>query len=214
MKTYFLNRILIIAILLGNNFIVLSQEEFGTTAMGINSHETGLISEQKLFASNSSISIDSQTDNFTLISHTKKANSNSKISVLGTSAYSNAPVNIVDYQFINVPLGTLNDIDLQYDSKNYVVGVANFKYIGEAFNCDETASNRESDNFVARTFISSGSWHLEIQNKARKLSGEKLMDYEVTLIIYNKSSFRNKATINTDLEGLSNGKTAYVPSLY
>jgi hypothetical protein len=79
---------------------------------------------------------------------------------------------------------------------------------------ETTEENKEMNDYTARTFVASGKWHLEILNKNTTTDTQENQDYFITLIIYNKSFFRNMPSINADLVGTKKDIASSVPSLY
>src|SRR5690606_39868744 len=108
----------------------------------------------------------------------------------------------------------LTNVDLQYDANKYIVGVSNFKYTGDAIP-KSTANNVSSIGaFVIRAFIEDGTWRLEIKN--RFLDSPNVpngIQYDVTLIVYDKSYFRHLPVITTNLTGQNSGTASAVPNL-
>jgi hypothetical protein len=203
----------LITVVLSAN-LMLSQVGIGTTAPETDLHVAGDVLVQDSFKTGSLGTVAASDEDFKLITRTTSSTPVGEITVLDVNSLNVAPVNVIDYQFTNIYLDNLSDVDLQYSSNNYVVGVANFRYVGDAID-KATISGKESiGTFVVRTFISGGTWHLEIQNRDLDLNVGDSLDYHVTLIVYNKSFFRNMPSINTDLGGSNTGIASSVPNLY
>jgi len=125
-----------------------------------------------------------------------------------------APINVVDYSFTNIQLDNIRDVDLQYDPNKYIVGVANFRYVGDAIKKIPGGDTYSIGHFVVRTFTSGGTWHLEIRNVDLDLDLNDSIDYYITLIIYDKSYFRHLSPITTNLGGSNTGSASSIPNLY
>jgi hypothetical protein len=134
-----------------------------------------------------------------------------KITLLDVDELNVSPVNTVNYHFTNVYLDNLDDVDLQYDVDKYVVGVANFRYVGDAIKKIPGGENFSIGHFVVRTFKSGGTWHLEIRNVELDLDPTDSVEYHVQLIVYDKSYFRDLPTIVSNLGGLNTGTASSVP---
>jgi len=137
-----------------------------------------------------------------------------EITTLDVDFLNVAPINIVDYSFTNLQLDNLRDVDLQYDSNKYIVGIANFRHVGDAIKKIPAGDTYSIGHFVVRTFVSGGTWHLEIRNVDLDLDAGDSIDYYITLIVYDKSYFRHLPPIITDLGGSNTGTASSIPDLY
>ncbi len=207
------NKISLLVLLL-STYLVQAQVGIGTTTPETDLHVAGDMLVQDAF-STSSLGVVSGTDeNFKLITRSTSSDPVGEIAVLDVNALSVAPVNVVNYTFTNISLDNLTDLDLQYDDSKYVVGVANFQYLGDAIKKVNSPDTKSIGNFVVRTFTSGGTWHLEIRNRTLDLEAEDSVTYKVTLIIYDKSYYRNLTPITSDLGGSNTGVASSVPNLY
>lgn len=124
-----------------------------------------------------------------------------------------APVNVINYTFTNFPLDNLQDVDLQYDSSKYIVALANFQYDGYPIQKGSMTGNARSiGNFVSRTFINNGTWHLEIQNRSLNLAAGQSLTYHVTLVVYDRSYFRQLEPVNVNMGGQNTGTAPQAPN--
>lgn len=153
-------------------------------------------------------------ENFKLLTRLTNSSPVGEITVLNVDSLTVAPINVVNYKFDNIHLDNLTDVDLQYDANKYIVGVANFRYVGDAVKKEPTASTTLIGAFVIRTFIQNGTWHLEIRNRFLDITnGTEGIQYYVTFIIYDKSYFRNLPVITTNLNGSHIGEASSIPNL-
>ncbi|MEH6407601.1 MAG: hypothetical protein V7767_09985 [Leeuwenhoekiella sp.] len=136
-----------------------------------------------------------------------------EITKLDVDVLTIAPINAVNYTFNNLQSDNLTDVDLQYDADKYIVALSNFQYIGGAVRKQTSASTNSIGTFVMRTFISNGTWHVEIRNRYLDTLGSDTVTYKVTLIIYDKSFFKNLPAITTDLQGSNTGTASAVPDV-
>ncbi|SRX55927.1 hypothetical protein [Aequorivita sp. CIP111184] len=153
-------------------------------------------------------------ENFKLLTRLTNSSPVGEITVLNVDSLTVAPINVVNYKFDNIHLDNLTDVDLQFDANKYIVGVANFRYLGDAVKKTPTGSTNSIGAFVTRTFIQNGTWHLEIRNRFLDFTNNSQgIKYHVTFIIYDKSYFRNLPVITTNLNGSNTGVASSIPNL-
>jgi hypothetical protein len=191
-----------------------AQVGIGTTSPQADLHIGGDMLIQDSFKINTLGSVNGNNEDFKLITRTTNSNPIGEITVLDVNALNVAPINVVNYEFTNIALDNLTDLDLQYDEDKYVVGIANFRYVGDAIKKTPASPTKSIGNFVVRTFTSGGTWRIEIRNRTLDLNVGDSVDYHVTLIVYDKSYFRNLSPIVTDLNGSNNGTASSIPNLY
>ncbi len=68
-------------------------------------------------------------------------------------------------------------------------------------------------NFVLRVFESDGEWHLEIGNRYLDPEEGGTVEYQLTLIIYDKSYYRKLDPIFTDMNGSNTGVASSTPNI-
>jgi hypothetical protein len=190
-----------------------AQVGIGTTNPQTDLHIGGDLLVQDSFKLNAFGTVSPTDEDFKLISRTTNSTPAGKLKVLDVDSLTVAPVNIINYEFTNLSLDNLADLDLQYDATKYVVGVANFRYVGDAIQKVVSGSTKSIGNFVVNAFVSGGTWHLEIENKTLDLNVGDSVTYYITLIIYDKSYYRHIDTIVTDLGGSNTGSASSIPIL-
>ena len=205
-----MNRIFTLIFL--TSYFATAQVGIGTVAPEADLHVVGDMLVQKEFDLTSLPVVDDQEENFKLLSRLTNSTPVGEITILDVNNLTVAPINVVDYKFRNVHLDNLRDVNLQYDANKYVVGVANFRQIGDAVKKDTVNNTVSIGTFVMRTFVSGGTWHLEIQNRDLDLDEADSLEYEVTLIVYDKSYFKNMPPIVTDLGGSNRGTASSIPA--
>ena len=169
---------------------------------------------QDAFTMNNLATVTPVDEDFMLVTRNKSSLPVGEITVLDVSALNVAPVNVVNYTFTNISLDNLDDVDLQYNMGKYVVGVADFRYVGDAIKKVPGGDNFSIGHFVVRVFTSGLTWHLQIKNEELDLDPGDSLDYHITLIVYDKSYFRNLTPITTDLGGSNVGTASSVPVLF
>lgn len=204
----------ILLILLLLTSLTHAQVGIGTTNPQADLHVAGDMLVQEGFKVGNLNSVSPTDENFKLI--TRKTNSIpvGEITVLNVDSLTVAPVNNIDYHFTNISLDNLSDVDLQYSTNKYIVAIANFRYVGDAVKKVFVGGQKSIGNFVVRTFESGGTWHLEIRNRILELNASDSLEYFVTLVVYDKSYFRNLPPITTDLGGENHGTATSIPVLY
>lgn len=152
-------------------------------------------------------------EDFKIVSRIQNSVPAGEIKILNVDSLNVAPINVINYHITNISLDNLVDLDLQYDANKYVVGLSNFRYVGDAILKQTVDTDKTTiGTWVMRTFISDGTWHLEIRNRDLHLiSGS--VSYHVTLIVYDKSYYRHLPPIFTDLGGSNSGSASSVPDI-
>lgn len=191
-----------------------AQVGIGTTNPTADLHIGGDMLIQNGFSIGSLGTVTSSDEDFKLITRTGSSNPAGRITNLDVNALNVAPVNVVNYSFTNIASDNLTDLDLQYDASKYVVGVANFRYLGDAIKKVNAGGTKSIGHFVVQTFESGGTWHLEIRNRSLDLDPGDSLSYEITLVVYDISYFRNLTPIITDLGGSNRGTASSIPNLY
>jgi len=199
-------------------FISLSQAigqvGIGTTNPQADLHIAGDVLVQTGFTMNNLVTVSTTDKDFKLVTRVTDSNPVGEITSLDVDFLNVAPINVVDYRFTNLQLDNLRDVDLQYDDTKYIVGVANFRHVGDAIKKIPAGDTYSIGHFVVRTFVSGGTWHLEIRNVDLDLDAGDSIEYYITLIVYDKSYFRHLPPIITDLGGYNTGTASSVPDLY
>ncbi|MEX2349376.1 MAG: hypothetical protein WD554_00700 [Flavobacteriaceae bacterium] len=192
-----------------------AQVGIGTLTPETDLHIAGELLVQDDFNIKPLPSVTMPDEDFKLITRLTNSTPVGEIAILNVDSLTVAPINVVNYEFTNISSDNLRDVNLQYSAANYVVGVANFRYVGDAIEKQNVASGKTIGTFVLRTFVNNGQWHLEIRNKDLDLAnGSKSVNYYVTLIVYDKSYYRNLPPIVTDLGGSNTGTASAIPDLY
>lgn len=194
-------------------FSIQAQVGIGTENPQADLHIAGDLLVQDEFYLKSLGTVTSTDENFKLIALSTNSIPVGEVKVLDVDALTVAPVNTINYEFTNISLDNLTDLDLQYDATKYVVGIANFRYVGDAIKKGPDPDTKSIGNFVVRTFTSGGTWHLEIKNRTLDLQVGKSVTYHATLIIYDKSYYRYLTPIITDLGGSNSGNASSIPVL-
>ena len=194
-------------------------QAFGQVGIGVTNptadlHVGGDLLVENEFSLNSLPLVTSTEEDFKLITRVTNGTPIGEITVLDVDNLSVAPVNFIDYSFTNIHLDNLTDVNLQFDEEKYVVGVANFRHVGDAIKKTPVGTSYSIGHFVVRTFVSGGTWHLEIRNVDLDLDVGDSLDYYITLIVYDKSYFRHLPPITTDLGGSNVGTASSVPVLF
>lgn len=194
-----------------------AQVGIGTTSPEADLHVVGDIIVQDEIELGTLPSVTSSDEDFKLL--TRQTNStpvNGEITRLDVDQLTVAPINVFKYYFYNINYDNIVDLNLSFETSKYIVGIADFRYIGDPVN--KVVINNADDSigaFVVRTFQSGGTWHLEIRNRHLNTSNKNnAVNYEVTFIIYDTSFYRQLPTITTNLNGSNTGTASAIPDVY
>ena len=116
------------------------------------------------------------------------------------------PINVINYTFTNLSLDNVEEVDLQFDASKYIVGLSNFRYEGIPIQKGGT-NFLDIGNFVTRTYIKEGSWHLEMRNRSRDAEISNAITYHITLIVYDRKYFKELPKITVDFREGTNATT-------
>jgi hypothetical protein len=156
-------------------------------------------------------------EDFKLLTRVTNSAPQGEITILDVDALTVAPINVINYEFKDLSKDNLTDLDLGYDTTKYIVGVSNFQYIGSPVVKQAIANTnvKSIGTFVIRTFINSttNTWHIEIRNRFLDTNATGVVSYRVTLIVYDRSYFKNLAPIVTNLGGSNTGAASSIPNL-
>lgn len=188
-----------------------AQVGIGTSSPSASLHVAGELLVQDALTTKNLNTVSASEEDFKLVSRITNSSPMGKITILDPSNLNIAPVNTVNYHFTNVFRDNLQDVDLQYDVSKYVVGVADFRHVGDAIKKVPGGDNYSIGHFVVRTFKSSGTWHLQISNEELELDASDSLEYYITLIIYDKKYFRDLPVITTNLGGSNTGTASSIP---
>ena len=208
-----MKNLIIILVLLSCN-LIFGQVGIGTDTPQADLHVVGDVLVQNGFGIGNLSTVPANEEDFKLIKRITTSIPVGRITILDVNSIDVAPINMVNYSFTNVHLDNLTDVDLQYDDSKYVVGIANFRHVGDAIKKVVGGDNYSIGHFIVRTFKNGGTWHLEISNKDLDLNIGDSLSYYITLVVYDKSYFRDLPSITTNLGGSNTGTASSVPVLY
>ncbi|MCH9660841.1 MAG: hypothetical protein K0U54_08005 [Bacteroidetes bacterium] len=209
-----MKRLLLLALIVFNVTSQVAQVGIGTTNPETDLHVAGDMLVQDSFKVGKLNTVSSTDEDFKLLTRLTNSSPVGKVSVLDVNTLSVAPVNTINCHLTNLQLDNVLDLDLQYDTSKYIVAVSNFRYTGDAVEkVDVDGTKKSIGQFVVRTFESAGTWHLEIQNRILDITLSETVEYYVTLVIYDKSYYKNLTPIFTDLGGNLDGTASSVPVL-
>ncbi|MEX0995452.1 MAG: hypothetical protein WDZ45_00225 [Flavobacteriaceae bacterium] len=196
------------------SFFTFSQVGIGTTNPETDLHIAGELLVQQEFTIKPLPSVTMGDEDFKLVTRLTNSNPEGEIAILNVDSLTVAPINVINYEFSNIRLDNLRNVNLQYTADKYIVGVANFRYVGDAIQKQDGTGGKTIGTFVLRTFVENNQWRVEIRNRDLDLDGGKSVNYYVTLIVYDKSYYRNLPPIITNLGGANTGTASAIPDIY
>lgn len=203
-------------------FFVISMNSFGQVGIGTTSPETDLhIAGSALIQDElktTKLGSTNNTDiNFKLITRLTNSSPLGEITKLDVDNLSVAPINILKYRFVDISRDNLEDIDLSFESSRYLIAISNFRYIGDPITKQNVSGHDRPSigNFITRVFTATSfsnpsidTWHIQIQNTYLDAASESDIEYEVTLIVYDKSYYRSLDPIEVNLGGSNTGNVS------
>jgi len=196
------------------SFLTFSQVGIGTTNPETDLHVAGEMLVQEEFTIKPLPVVTMLDEDFKLVTRLTNSNPEGEIAILNVDSLTVAPINVINYEFTNIHRDNLRNVNLQYSADKYVVGVANFRYVGDAIQKQDGTGGKTIGTFVLRTFIENNQWRIEIRNRDLDLDDGKTVNYYVTLIVYDKSYYRNLPAIVTNLGGANTGTASAIPDIY
>ena len=195
-----------------------AQVGIGTTSptLGYELDVDGSLLIQKEFKVSGFPLAKAQDDSFKFLLRLLNSVPEGEVTKLDLDQMTVGPINVINYTFHNLSKDNLEDVDLQFDSSKYVVGLSNVRYVGEGMEkgtwIDNTPVPPKTHyiyigDFVARTFVDdvTKTWHLEMRNRSRDSANDDAITYHVTLIIYDRKYFKQLTPISKDLDGKNFG---------
>ena len=195
----------------------MAQVGIGTTQPESDLHIAGSTLIQKEFKTNQLSSTDNNDINFKLVTRLTNSIPVGEINRLDVNNLTVAPINVIKYHFVDVADDNLEDIDISFEANRYLIAISNFRYIGDPIPKKTiNGHNRPSmGTFISRAFVApslTGSgvntWHLQIQNTFLDPEPNSDIEYEVTLIVYDRSYYRALPPIEANLGGSNTGSVA------
>ncbi len=196
------------------SFCASAQVGIGTTTPETDLHIAGELLVQESFTINQLPSVNMADEDFKLVTRLTNSTPVGEIAILNVDSLTVAPINVINYEFSNINRDNLRAVNLQYSADKYIVGVANFRYVGDAIEKQDGTGGKTIGTFVLRTYVSNNQWYLEIRNRDLDLRNGRAVQYYVTLIVYDKSYYRNLPPIITNLGGVNTGTASDVPDIY
>jgi|SRR5690554_467321 len=126
-----------------------------------------------------------------------------EVAYIDMSTLTVGPVNIADYTFTNLKADNVTTVNLQFDADKYIVGLANFQYVGRHIT---KSPNTNIGHFRTRTFVDNGTWHIEIRNVSLDADRDDAITYHVTLIVYDRKYFKELPSIEYNMGGSASGE--------
>lgn len=192
-----------------------AQIGIGTTSPEAELHVVGDMLVQNEFTIGTLPTVSPVEEDFKLVTRVTNTGAiDGEITKLNVDSLSVAPVNTIDYHIRTISLDNVTDLDLQYDESKYVIAVSNFRYVGDPIEKTPITDGFSIGHFVVHTFANNGTWHLEIRNRGLDLKPDDTVEYYITLVVYDKSFYRQLPTITTDLGGNNSGTASSIPDLY
>lgn len=198
------------------SFKLSAQVGIGTTTPEADLHVAGSTLIQDELKTKTLDATNTNDVDFKLITRLTNSNPVGEIARLDVDELTVAPINIVNYRFYNLVGDNVQDVDLSYEASRYLVAISNFRYIGDPIPKKAVPDHLPSiGTFITRAFTAPSldgseidTWHLQIQNTFLDPNEGANIEYELTLVVYDKSYYRSLEPIEINLGGSNSGSTA------
>lgn len=196
-----------------NVFAIQAQVGIGTENPETDLHVAGDVLIQNTLEFGSISKINNTEENFKLLTRIKNSNPPGEIKVLDIDQLTVPPISVINYHINNIIYENVTDLDLGYDNEKYLLGLANFRIVGDPLQKADVGTTQSIGNFANRLFENNGTWHLEIRNRRLNLPLADSVEYYITLLVYDKKYFKALPDITTNLGGLNSGNASSIPIL-
>ena len=149
---------------------------------------------------NSLPSISPNDEGFKLLVRQNNSNIVGLIKKLTPNDLDVVPMRMQNYKITNIKRDDVKNIDLQLDANKYIVSISNFKWIGKGLQ-KKANFKKSSGLFEYRVFQENNTWHLVIRNKYLDTKPSDKIEYEISLIIYQKRFFKHLPKITETMNG-------------
>ena len=134
---------------------------------------------------------------------------------LNTDNIAITPIRRQKYRFINLSKDNIQAVDLQLAVDNYIIIPTDFKWIGPGLAKKGPNNNKFAGFQIKVTGSPGGNWQLELRNRFNEpVSGGGPIEYEVTLVIYQKAFFKDMGKAVEDISPDFNGSATNTPPIF
>jgi len=211
-----MKRIFILALLL------FSQMGFGQVGIGTNTPTeklevvgdvllTGTLETKKI------PTIGTDVENFKFLARVTNSSPVGLIKQLNTDNIDITPIRRQKYKFTNLSGDNIVAVNLNLAIDDYIIILTDFKWIGPGL--EKAGNNNDKFKNFKIKFTETGgipnNWQLELQNPFNEpFAGSDSIEYEVTLVIYQKAFFKDMGKVIENNGNSYSGSAINTPAIF
>jgi len=125
------------------------------------------------------------------------------------------PIRRQKYKFTNLSGDDIVAVDLNLAVDNYIIILTDFKWLGPGLEKAGNNNDKFRDFTIKFTETASGTWQLTLRNLFNNpFSGSTPIEYEVTLVIYQKAFFKDMGKVSEDNGNSYTGSAVNTPAIF
>ena len=161
-------------------------------------------------------SIGTTDENFKMLARVTNSSPVGLIKQLDTDNINVTPIRRQQYKFTNLSNDNIIAVNLNLAVSDYVIIPTDFKWSGPGLE-KAGVNNWDFNSFTIKITQNGGTpnnWQLELQNPLNEPVNANPIEYEVTLIIYQKAYFKEMGKVVEDISPYFNGVAVNTPAIF
>jgi len=147
-------------------------------------------------------------DDFKFLARVNNSSPVGLIKLLESDNINVTPIRMQKYHFFGLRKDNVIDVDLGLDKSTYIVNVADFQWVGPGVEkrIGDATKPDSTGSFELNVAKQSGpNWHLKIQHKKLDPVDPGVVEYYVTLYIYQAAYFKRMPPVAVEFGGTNSG---------
>jgi len=164
-------------------------------------------------------SVGTADENFKLLARVNNSSPVGLIKQLDTDSIKITPIRRQKYKFTSLSNDNIVAVNLNLAVADYIIIPTDFKWIGPGL--EKAGSNNWNfKGFQVKITENGGTpnnWQLELRNPLNEPVNANAIEYEVTLVIYQKAFFKDMGKVTEDITGgvsIHDGTAVNTPSIF